>query len=459
MPKQEDLRIVQGGLGFEEPIPSHVNSPTWIVDNTWDKVKEVAQASLDAYMEYCKTHKLPHSYLLGLDILITGVASPDGKSVVDIRPTLLEGPCCNSYPACPNFFSSRLFKRLQKTKKANLDALIEYPVHPLKILDKIVEAFQSAWTAKGNSGKPTIGVFTRPYPESEEEIAHVLALEAFKRHGFKAFRITPKEQPFVKNGKIWVGNTPIDMCYRRIERIHVPMFYGWELAMQIINETPKTIWINDWKLDAMRSKTIEEKAFREWESKTGKIVSRPKTLLGSEINPKNVSKLLETGGYALKRWDSTGGKGVFLHAYLPQIKKIYDNLYLRYDGRHMVLIKKNELNKYLNGFKNFKENTAIQQMRMIDARDIGKNNRLVYDTRINALYNEGKKKWDFISGISRSVPCGPKVKSGNSLLTNVSSGAEISPLIMGYTKGKKSKLMKFGPLLTAMLDGKTVWKL
>ncbi|MFH1230846.1 MAG: hypothetical protein V1709_05050 [Planctomycetota bacterium] len=459
MAKQEDLRILQGGLGFEEPIPSHVDSPTWIVDNTWDKVKDVAQASLDAYMEYCKSHNLPHSYLLGLDILITGVAASDGKSVIDIRPTLLEGPCCNSYPACPNFFAVRLFKRLQKIKKVNLDELVEYPVHPLHILDKIVEAFQSAWKAKGNIGNPTIGVFTRPYPESEEEIAHVLALEAFKRHGLKAFRITPKEQPSVKDGKIWVENTPIDMCYRRIERIHVPMFYGWELAMQIINETPKTIWINDWKLDAMRSKTIEEKAFREWEAKTGKIVSRPKTLLGSEINPNSVSKLLETGGYALKKWDSTGGKGVFLHAYLPQIKKIYDKLYLNYNGRHMILIKKNELNKFLKSFENFKEDTAIQQMRMIDARDLGKNNRLVYDTRINALYDESKRKWNFISGISRSVPCGPKVKSGNSLLTNVSSGAEISPLIMGYTKGKKSKMMTFGPLLNAMLDGKTEWKI
>jgi hypothetical protein len=458
MAKQEDLRIIQGGVGHEEEIPSHVDSPTWIVDNTWDKVKAVAQSALDAYMEFCKTHNMPHSYLLGLDILITGVASPDGKSVVDIRPTLLEGPCCNSYPACPNFFAARLYRRLEKVRKIKADELVEYPVHPTKILDKIVEAFKGAWAAKGHKELPVVGIFTRSYPESEEEIAHVLALEACKRNGLKAFRITPTERPYVKDGKIWVDNTPIDVCYRRIERIHVPVFYGWDLAMQIINETPNTVWMNPWRIDSWRSKTIEEQCFREWEAKTGKTVSRPRTLLGKEINPDSIMELLNTGGYALKRWDSTGGKGVFLHAYLPKVKKIYDKLYLKYDGRHMILIKQSDLKKYLKEFENFKEDAALQQMRMIDARVIGKDKRLVYDTRINCLYNEQTKKWDFISGISRSVPCGPKVKSGNSLLTNVSSGAEISPLILGYTKKAKANVMQFGPLLAAMLDGKTEWK-
>ncbi len=455
MPKKEDLRIVQGGVGQEEPIPSHIDSPTWIVDKAWDQVKEVAISALDAYMEYCKSHHLPHSYLLGLDVLITGVASSDGKSVVDIRPTLLEGPCCNSYPACPNFFSYRLYRRLQKIRKVNPDDFVDYPVHPTKILDKIVEAFQAAWFVKGHTGNPVVGIFTRPYPESEEEQAHILAYDAFKRHGIKVFRITPTERPYVKDGKVWVEDTPIDMCYRRIERIHVPVFYGWDLAMQIINETPNTIWVNPWRIDSMRSKTLEEKAFREWEAKTGKTVSRPKTLMGKEVNSDSVMGLLETGGYAFKKWDSTGGKGVFLHTYIPRTKNIYDRLYLKYNGRHMILIRKNDLKKYLKEFDNFKEDAAIQQMRMIDARNLGRTKRLVYDTRINCLYNEREKKWDFISGISRSVPCGPKVKSGNSLLTNVSAGAEISPLIMGYTKGKRSKVMQFGPLLAAMLEGET----
>jgi hypothetical protein len=48
------------------------------------------------------------------------------------------------------------------------------------------------------------------------------------------------------------------------------------------------------------------------------------------------------------------------------------------------------------------------------------------------------------------------VQNGNSLLTNVSSGAEIAPLVIGKCKAKASKEgMTFGPLLTAMLAGKT----
>ena len=86
----EELRIYQGGVGTEEDIPSHVDSPTWIVDQAWDKVKEVAQKSLEAYMNYCETENIPHSYLLGLDILITGVADETGNKITDIRPTILE---------------------------------------------------------------------------------------------------------------------------------------------------------------------------------------------------------------------------------------------------------------------------------------------------------------------------------------------------------------------------------
>ena len=170
-----------------------------------------------------------------------------------------------------------------------------------------------------------------------------------------------------------------------------------------------------------------------------------------------MKKLLETGGYALKKWNSTGGKGVFLHAYMPKVKHIYDKLYLKYDGRHMILIDEKDTDKYLAEFENFTEDAAIQQLRIIDARELDAKNRLVYDTRINALYNEDEKKWHLISGISRSVPCGPDVANGNSLLTNVSSGAEISILIMGRSKVGKEK-MNFGPLLTAMVAGKTECK-
>ena len=447
-----DFRLLQGGRNLENGIPGHVESPTWIVDKAWETVSEVAERSLRAYLAYCKEENLPHSYLLGLDILITGVVDKTGKKIVDIRPTLLEGPCCNSYPACPNFYASRLY--LQLKDKYGED-LVEYPVHPTKIMDKIVEAYLGLWKARGNTTSPVVGIFTRPYEESEEETAHILAYETFKKYDVEVYRITPEEKPYVKDGKIHVNDRPIDLCHRRIERIHVPLFYGNELGNQIINEATETLWINPWKIDDLRSKTIEEKAFRRWEEKGGKPISRPITLIGDEINPESVKGLLESGGYAIKKWNSTGGKGVFLHAYMPKVKKIYEKLYVKYDGRHMVSVNKRNEKKHLKEFENYSEDASIQQLRMIDSREIGDKNRLVYDTRINALYNEDEDKWHLISGISRCVPCGDGVESGNSLLTNVSSGAEMSVLIMGKSKPGAKDKMTFGPMLTAMMAGKT----
>ncbi|MCD4652727.1 hypothetical protein K8T06_02200, partial [bacterium] len=96
----------------------------------------------------------------------------------------------------------------------------------------------------------------------------------------------------------------------------------------------------------------------------------------------------------------------------------------------------------------------VQQLRMVDARILGDNKRFVYDTRINVLYNAEFDKWDFISGMSRSVPCGPNVTTGNSLLTNITAGAEVSPLVMGHLRTKEgADNLEFGPILKAIMDG------
>lgn len=448
-----DARLLEGGRGVEREIPGHMSSPTWIVDKAYEAVSKVAFDALDAYMSFCKDFGLPHSYILGLDILITGRATEDGTKITDIRPTLLEGPCCNSYPACPNFFASRLYKTVKNT---GLDPAeyVEYPVHPLKVREELVHLFQMAWEKKGRRGKPTIAVLTRPYPESEEETAHELNIEAFRDAGYKCYRITPDESPEVRNGKLYVHGNPIDMCYRRIERVHVPMFYGWQTAMDMIENCPNTDFINPWKIDDLRSKTIEERAFRFWAHKTGVEVSRPETLLGNEINPAGIEKLLATGGYALKKWNSTGGKGVFLHVNEKLCGKLYDKLYLNYKGRHMTMVNDGNRAEMLAEFENFSQDAAIQQMRIIDARKVSPGEHLVYDTRCNVFYDAMADKWKIVSGISRTVPCGPEIDNGNTLLTNVSSGAHLSPLVMGKTRAKTDK-MTFGPLLEAMLKGKT----
>ncbi|MHC4597589.1 MAG: hypothetical protein ACYS47_01155 [Planctomycetota bacterium] len=432
---------------------SYTESPTWIVNEAWDAVNDVAMKSLDAYLMYCEHLGLPHSNLLGLDILVTGCAADGGERMVDIRPTILEGPCCNSYPACPNIWSDMLYQQIEFLGLN--PGRVEYPTHPRKIRERIVNTCVDVFHSRGGSGDPKVGVFTRPYPESEEEGAHERMLEGFKDAGLEAYRVTPDENPDVKGGKLWVHGVALDLCYRRIERIHVPIFYGEKLGRQIIEQTPDTIFINPWPIDDLRSKTKEEACFRMWEKKTGKKVERPVTLLGKEITPDAVREMSRTGGYALKRWNSTGGKGVFLHMVRSSVGRIPEALYERYDGRHMKVLDDAAFEEELKGFDNFAEDASIQQLRLIDTRPLSEG-RLCYDTRINVLYNEKTKVWDVISGISRSVKCGKNVTNGNSLLTNMSSGAEIAPLIVGRLKeGATEEDMTFGPLLTAIREGKS----
>ncbi|MCU0723799.1 MAG: hypothetical protein MUC63_09340, partial [Planctomycetes bacterium] len=300
----EDLRLLDGGRGHESEVPAHPESPTWIVNAAFQRVEEVARNALAAYMKYCAEENLPHSYLLGLDILVTGEMEASGKKVVDIRPTILEGPCCNSYPACPNIDSYRLWRRAG-LEKQNPD-LVSYPTPPAQILDHMVAAFQAAWKAKGGGDKPVVGLISRPYPESEEETAHNIVLEACRKAGLEAHRITPEENPKVVKGKLTVGRTAIDVCYRRIERIHVPLFYGEVLGKKIIHDATETLFINPWKVDDLRSKTKEEACFRRYEAAGGAKISRPSTLMGKEITPEAVGSFMDRGGFALKMWNSTG---------------------------------------------------------------------------------------------------------------------------------------------------------
>lgn len=452
----EDLRLLDGGLGEENSIPCYDDSPTWLIDGAWDQVKAVAQNALAAYMKFCKDEGYPHSYLLGLDILFMGQIAPGNPNrIVDIRPTLVEGPCCNSYPACPAVDAYKLYRRLQ-VKNFDPDR-IEYPSHPTMVRHKIASLLISIFRRNGGQGMPKVAVFTRPYPESEEETAHVEMLQAFRRAGMDAYRITPDEKPDVRNGKLTVNGVPIDVVYRRIERIHVPDFYGTELAARIINETPGTVFVNPWKVDDLRSKTIEERCFRRWEdAHPDRPVSRPTTLLDQEVTPENVRMLADRGGWVMKKWNSTGGKGVFLHFNDAISAAAVKKLYIKADGRHMIHLNPDDMEKELQAFAQFNENTAVQQLRLLDARVLSDTSRLIYDTRINALYNPELETWEFISGMSRSVPCGQTISNGNSLLTNISAGAEVSPLILGYSRTEESKQdLAFGPLLQAIMDEKT----
>ncbi|HPQ39253.1 MAG TPA: hypothetical protein PLV45_02670 [bacterium] len=451
----EDLRLTDGGLGQEDEIPCYDDSPTWLVDSAWEKTMEVGRNALAAYMKFCREENLPHSYLLGLDILFMGKVDPSNpRRLIDLRPTLVEGPCCNSYPACPAVDAYKLYRRLQ-AKGFDPDR-VEYPSHPTMVRQKIANLLIGLHHRRGGTGMPRAAVFTRPYPESEEETAHILMLKAFQKAGMEAYRITPDETPEVKDGKLWVHGLPVDIVYRRIERIHVPVFYGEKLGHQIINETPDTMFVNPWKIDDLRSKTIEERAFRRWEADhPDRPVSRPKTLLDDEVTPENVAELASFGGWVMKKWNSTGGKGVFLHFNKKISDPAVDYLYLDASGRHMIHLDEAGVKKELEALKDFNEDTAVQQLRLVDARVLSESERLVYDTRINVLYNAEFDTWDFISGMSRSVACGPHVTNGNSLLTNITSGAEVSPLILGHMRTREGyEGVQFGPILKAIMEGR-----
>jgi len=451
----EDLRLTDGGLGQEFEIPCYDESPTWLMDNAWEKAMEVGRNSLDAYMKYCREENLPHSYLLGLDILFMGKVDPNNnRRLIDIRPTLVEGPCCNSYPACPAVDALKLYRRLQ-AKGFDPDK-VDYYSHPTMVRQKIASMLIGLYHRKGGTGMPRAAVFTRPYPESEEETAHILMVKAFEKAGMETYRITPDENPEVKNGKLHVNGKPIDVVYRRIERIHVPEFYGQELGNKIINETPDTLFVNPWKIDDLRSKTIEERVFRRWEADNpDRPVSRPKTLLDEEVTPENVAELASYGGWVMKKWNSTGGKGVFLHFNKKMSDEAVKYLYIDASGHHMIHLDEEQVKAELDALKDFNEDTAVQQLRLVDARVLSEDKRLVYDTRINVLYNAEFDKWDFVSGMSRSVPCGAGVKTGNSLLTNITSGAEVSPLIMGHMRTPEGHDgLYFGPILKAIMDNK-----
>ena len=104
---------------------------------------------------------------------------------------------------------------------------------------------------------------------------------------------------------------PLILSIEELNVFHMPMFYGWELALDIVEGCPNTFFVNPWEIDDLRSKTIEETAFRMYETRTGISVPRPRTLLGNEITPENVRSLMHEGWLLLLRSGTVPVEKVF----------------------------------------------------------------------------------------------------------------------------------------------------
>ncbi len=443
-------------------MPAYPASPTWIVNGAFERVSAVVDAALAAYHRICAERGLQHSYYLGFDILITGELDPSGR-VVDIRPTIVDGPCCNSMPACPYIDSYRLYQRALLA--GGEPDQVKSAVHPTKIQETMIAAFRKIWQAKTGETSPVMAVMTRTYDDSREETANSLMVQACRDAGLQAFRITPEENPSVSNGKLVVEGVPIDVCYRCLRAVEVPGIYGEELAEGILTGSPETEYVNPWQMDTLRPKATEEECFRAHEAAGGEPVSRPRTLIGAEATTNAVAEMFERGGYVLKQSGPTAGAGVHLHLNSERVRRTFDQLYGRYDGTHMELHPGNDMDTALAPFAGLASDSVVQQLRVIDSRSIGEGLRLAYDTRINLIFDAIEKHWTIISGFSRGVPMGqasvashsePRAP-GNSLLTDVGAGAHMAPLIMGTTAASNTKAMTFGPLLTALNQGETAW--
>ena len=449
----DDLRLIFGSRGVEHEVPAYPGSPTWVVGRGFEQVDELVQAALAAFLHACSLRGLPHSNYLGLDILISGELDSSGN-VVDIRPTIVDGPCSNSNAADPYIDSYRLYQRALRLGVE--PDRVEWPVHPTQIQETFMEAFRGLSLAGGGSPEPVVAILTRTYEQSLEETANVLFLQALRDAGLQAFRITPEEKPSVSNGKLTVNGVPIDVCYRRIRVEEMAGFYGADLADGILHGSPDTIYTNPWQVDMLRPKPVEEEVYREYEAAVGRTVSRPLTLIDEEITREAVADLFEAGGYVVKR-PGLSGSGVFLHLNRDAVAPVFDRLYGRYDGRHMHLHAGSNLEAALAPLDDLPEGSLVQQLRVIDARNSDTGVRLAYDLRVNLIFNAVAKTWTRISGFSRGVPMGVEL-DGNSLLTNVSSGAHMSPLFIGPRTSETGPPMTFGPLLAALNRGGTAWR-
>lgn len=457
--RANDSRMLVGWGVEDKAIPVHSGSPTVVTGWVRRDVLRLCKVVLDAYLEGSRRASRPFSYLVGLDIAITGeIGRVDGRlAVVDIEPVLIEGPFCNGLPSCPSFMPVRLEPSLDV--RGNL-------LDPAHVIERLIRLFRQIWSGAGRSGDPVIGVLTMAPKDCFENLAHQQIVEECRRSGLEAVRLSPGSDLEVHGGRVHCAGHAVDLIYRRIERSRILEDFAEPVGRQIVEETEKTLWTNHPDSDDLRSKVFEEEAFRDWEARTGRRIPRPRTLVGGEISAAAIRGFLARGGFVVKEADTSGGAGVRLVLDEPLNRPVFEQLYGRFDGPHMDVCEGAALAAKVTRAARPEVEGVVQQLRALDARNLEPGRALVYDLRVTCLFDPAEATWELVSGFSRVVPCGEDAE-GSTLLTNVSAGAHLAPLrilppstdVSGSSAGTAHELetTRHGPLMETLLAGRRQW--
>lgn len=388
-------------------VPNIPDSPTVLPNEAWESVENLAHQTLHAYSSYCLSHNLPINQRVALDIAMSGrLQRQKGQTVVgDIRFVLLEGPCCNGVPNCMLFWPS-------KTSE-NWSARSSQEVTDLRTDRVLIARLKQLAGQEG-----TLALLTGNDQETHEPKAHQELIAIAQQEGLEIFHICGERPPQVQDGHIWVQGHSIDLVYRCIERQEFPRLFGHELTHKMLHETPKTVWFNPPSTDDMRSKTMAEIVWREWESTTNQRISRPQTLIGHEITVEHINQFWMNGGFLVKANDTSGGKGVRFVMNPETLQPVADSLYKGLHPTQQESLQPEKLTAYIESLD--KQNCIVQELRILDARPAGQAN-LIYDIRMYGLYQGHEKAWTLIPGMSRF--------NQHCLSTNISQKAGVTALL------------------------------
>lgn len=352
-------------------------------------------------------------------------------AVGDLRVTLLEGPACNSVPCCMIYLPSRAMNRW---RHATGRAGARFPAFELQA---------ALWRQLVGDGAH-IGLLTESargvrYPEAIAEM-----MERGRRAGFQMVHLSPERPPRLSAGRLWVGARPLDFVSRIIYRRLIPVQYDAALARALLESHVGTHWDNPVDTDALRSKSTEEKMWREWEHSGGAPISRPETFIGDEITTERARMLYARGGAVTKVDDSSGGAGVRFLINYQRFGALFGELF---GPREMSASRPlDQLQQMVEQLR--RDGGVLQELRVLDSRSF-EGRRLVYDIRVHAVKMPQGERWEIASSQSRvTTKC---------LRTNFHAGAGVAALVNPRNTPDAPE-GPVGALMRAWSRGQDLWR-